>query len=180
MELETVCSRSLNSPVSTPTPKLAGNAKGVARETTRRLSKSTSDFEEIRSWLLAMCSHASPVGRELSAFPGGVTKFRSLSIALLHRCRSRPAGDLGRVHVELPRGLPGLVMSGRGERRCRHHRSQGDGSKKFLHLTSPVDRYRPQFGGEAFRSFMRRAASGEMRTPMTFDYELEKKQTVRA
>ena len=116
-----------------------------------------------------MCGHAGSVCRELSGLPGSVTKLTGLGVALLHGRCSRAGGVLRRVHIQLPRGLPGLVMSGRGERRCRNHRGQGYGSKKFLHLISPVDRCRPNFGVEADRSHLGYAAYGEMRTPMPFD-----------
>ena len=117
-----------------------------------------------------MCSHASSVSRELSGLPGGVTKLRSLGVALFHGRCSCAASVLRRGHIQLPRGLPGSVMSGRGERRGRNHRGQGDGGKKFLHLISPVKiRCRPNSGAEADRSHFCYAAYGEMRTPMPLD-----------
>jgi len=117
-----------------------------------------------------MCGHAGPVCRELSGLPGRVTKLRSLGVALFHGRCSRAAGVLWRGHIQLPRGLPGSVMSGRGERRGRNHRGQGDGSKKFLHrIFSRRDRCRPNFGAEADCSHFRYAAYGEMRTPMPLD-----------
>ena len=99
-----------------------------------------------------MFGHASPVGRELSALPRTVAPFCSGGVALLHGRGSPEIGTIGGVQIQLPRGWRGLVMTGGGERRRRNQTGQGDGGKKFLHVTSPVDDHYPEAGVKADRS----------------------------